>query len=176
MKCQCYDLCTMLKVLTIVIGVFFVFVIIFVVIAMQMPTQRNILTAVAREGDNTQVGTAIINFSQNQIVEGTALSHEEGSNIIQINESGIYQISYQLLGQQQTIGTFNFNAALLVNNTVLQDTLNESPIIRENTTNRMTLTSTVILRLEAGDILQLSGLSIEDIIYNEARIDIEKIG
>lgn len=171
-----YNVCTMLKVLTIITGIFFIFVVILITVFSQIPEQRNILTAIAQEGDNTQVGNAIINFSQNQIVEGNALSHEEGSNIIRIMESGIYQISYQLLGEEQTIGTFNFNAALLVNNSVLEDTLNESPILRENIANRMTLTSTVILRLEAGDILQLGGLSIEDIIYNMARIDIEKIG
>ena len=39
----------------------------------------------------------------------------------------------------------------------------------------MTLTSTVILQLNQGDILKLVGLSIEDIIYENARIDIEKI-
>ena len=41
--------------------------------------------------------------------------------------------------------------------------------------NRLTLTSTVILRLEEGDVLKLQGVSIEDILYNRARIDIEKI-
>ena len=40
----------------------------------------------------------------------------------------------------------------------------------------MTLTSTVILRLEAGDILNLGAVSIEDVTYPRARIDIEKIG
>lgn len=40
----------------------------------------------------------------------------------------------------------------------------------------MTLTSTVILRLQQGDVLKLNGVSIEDIIYDNARIDIEKIG
>ena len=40
----------------------------------------------------------------------------------------------------------------------------------------MTLTSTVILRLQTGDILKLNGVSIEDIVYENARIDIEKIG
>ena len=40
-------------------------------------------------GDNTQVGNAIINFSQNQIIEGDALSHTQGSSEIMINEDGI---------------------------------------------------------------------------------------
>ena len=70
---------------------------------------------------------------------------------------------------------FNFNAIILKNNTALDNTLNQSPIIRENTSNRMTLTSTVILRLNSGDIIQLGGLSIEDILYDRARFDIEKI-
>ena len=63
-------------------------------------------------GDNTQVGNAIINFSQNQIVEGDALSHTQGSSEIMINEDGIYQISYSLTGVGQDIGRFNFSAIL----------------------------------------------------------------
>ena len=137
---------------------------------------KNILVAVAEPGDNTTLGTTDIKFSRNEIVEGTALSHEEGSSIININEAGIYQISYQLYGVQDTTGTFNFNAVLLVNNTALNDTFNQSPVIRNSTSNRMTLTSTVILRLNSGDTLQLQGVSIEDIRYDNARIDIEKIG
>ena len=136
----------------------------------------NILVAIAEPGDNTTLGTTDIKFSRNEIVEGTALSHEEGSSIININEAGIYQISYQLYGVQDTTGTFNFNAVLLVNNTALNDTFNQSPVIRNSTSNRMTLTSTVILRLNSGDTLQLQGVSIEDIEYENARIDIEKIG
>ena len=128
-------------------------------------------------GDNTTVGNAIINFSENQIVEGNALSHTPGSNEIMINEDGIYQISYQLDGVDQTVGRFNFNAILLVNNVPQNDTLNEGPVLDENiVNNRYTLTATVILRLSAGDILQLGGLSLEDVTYPAARIDIEKIG
>lgn len=129
-----------------------------------------------KHGDNTQTGTTTIRFSRNNIVEGTALSHIEGSDEIQINETGIYQISYQLYGITETTGTFNFNAVLLVNDIAIEDTFNQSPVLRNNIGgNRMTLTATVILRLEAGDILKLNGVSIEDISYNNARIDIEKI-
>lgn len=127
-------------------------------------------------GDNTQLGTTSIKFSQNSIVEGNALSHTEGSDEIQVNETGIYQVSYQLYGVQDVTGTFNFNAVLLVNGTALNDTFNQSPVIRNSTGNRMTLTSTVILRLNSGDTLELQGVSIEDIRYDNARIDIEKIG
>ncbi len=140
---------------------------------MSMP---NILVAIARPGDNTTVGTTAIKFSENNIVEGTAISHTEGSDEININETGIYQVSYQLFGVQDVTGTFNFNAVLLVNNMPLNDTFNQSPVIRNSTSNRMTLTSTVILRLNAGDVLKLEGVSIEDIRYDNARIDIEKIG
>ena len=45
----------------------------------QMP---NILVAVARPGDNTTLGTTSIRFSQNEIVEGTAISHQPGSDEI----------------------------------------------------------------------------------------------
>ncbi len=93
-----------------------------------------------------------------------------------INEDGIYQISYQLEGIAKSTGTFNFNAILLVNGTPISDTLNEGPVIVENiSNNRITLTSTVILKLNAGDVLQLGGLSQENITYPTARIDIEKI-
>ncbi len=119
-------------------------------------------------------GTTTIKFSQNEILEGNAISHELGSDEILINETGIYQISYQIYGIKNIVGTFQFNAILIVNGTAINSTFNESPIIR-NSVNRMTLTSTVILRLNQGDILQLSGVSIEDITYQQARIDIEKI-
>ena len=136
---------------------------------------KNILTTIAVPGDNTQIGNAIIKFSQNEIVEGNAISHEPGSENILINEDGIYQISYQINGEQQTVGTFNFNAIILKNNTALDNTLNQSPIIRENTSNRMTLTSTVLLQLNAGDVLKLQGISVDDIRYANARIDIKKV-
>ena len=167
----------------IIIGIFIalillliaVFVIVIVVNNNNM-SMPNILVAIARPGDNTTVGTTTIKFSENNIVEGTAISHTEGSDEININETGIYQVSYQLFGVQDVTGTFNFNAVLLVNNTPLNDTFNQSPVIRSSTSNRMTLTSMVILRLETGDVLKLEGVSIEDITYENARIDIEKIG
>lgn len=128
-------------------------------------------------GDNTGTGDVIINFSENQIVEGNAISHDLGSSEIKINEDGIYQISYQLDGNTKTSGRFNFNAILVVNGIPQFDTLNEGPVIVEDIiNNRYTLTSTVILKLNAGDILQLEGLSQENITYPNARIDIEKIG
>ncbi len=171
-NCQKNKLCKILFSLLIVYMIAIIFIL---AIFLNQEQQKSILTATAQNEDNTQVGTAIIRFSQNQIVEGNALSHEEGSDTIFINETGIYQISYQLYGERQTIGTFNFNAVLLVNDVVLENTLNETPILRDNVVNRMTLTSTVILQLNAGDRLQLGALSIEDIIYTRARIDIEKI-
>mgnify|MGYP005793436189 FL=1 len=128
-------------------------------------------------GDNSEVGNVVINFSENQIVEGNAISHNPGSSEIRINEDGIYQISYQLDGNTTTSGRFNFNAILVINNIPQFDTLNEGAVIVEDIiNNRYTLTSTVILRLTSGDILQLEGLSQENITYPNARIDIEKIG
>lgn len=110
-------------------------------------------------------------------MEGTALSHTPGSSEIMINKDGIYQISYSLSGVGDDIGRFNFNAILSVNGTPLSDTLNEGPVINaSNFNNRETRTATVILRLNAGDVLQLNGLSQENITYTNARIDIEKIG
>lgn len=128
-------------------------------------------------GDNTGTGDVIINFSENQIVEGNAISHDPSSSEIKINEDGIYQISYQLDGVDQGSKRMNFNAILLVNSVPQFDTLNEGAVIVEDIiNNRYTLTSTVILKLNAGDILQLEGLSQENITYPNARIDIEKIG
>lgn len=128
-------------------------------------------------GDNSEVGNVVINFSENQIVEGNAISHNPGSSEIRINEDGIYQISYQLDGNTTTSGRFNFNAILVINNIPQFDTLNEGAVIVEDIiNNRYTLTSTVILRLTSGDILQLEGLSQENITYPNARIDIEEIG
>ena len=59
----------------------------------------------------------------------------------------------------------------------LTETLNEGTVLSETiVNNRYTLTSTVILRLSVGDILQLGTLSLENVTYPNARIDIEKIG
>ncbi len=172
MCCDCKS--TIYKWLVIITIIFIIFGIISIVI-INNQKETNILTAIAESGDNTQVGNAIIKFSKNDIQQGNAITHTEGTDVININEEGIYQISYQLYGVSEVIGTFNFNAILLVNNTPLQDTLNESPVLTDNYPNRMTLTSTVILKLNSGDILQLGGLSLEEITYQRARIDIEKI-
>ena len=172
MCCGCSNI---IKAITIVLILIVIILLVINIVSNNMENP-NILVAIARPGDNTTLGTTTINFSINDIVEGTALSHEEGTSIININKTGIYQISYQLYGVQDTTGTFNFNAVLLLNGTALNDTFNQSPIIRNSTENRMTLTSTVILRLNEGDKLELQGVSIEDIRYDNARIDIEKIG
>ena len=172
MCCGCSNI---IKAITIVLILLFIILLVINIVSNNMENS-NILVAIARPGDNTTLGTTTINFSINDIVEGTALSHEEGTSIININKTGIYQISYQLYGVQDTTGTFNFNAVLLLNGTALNDTFNQSPVIRNSTGNRMTLTSTVILRLNSGDTLELQWVSIEDIRYDNARIDIEKIG
>lgn len=175
MCCE-YNFFNIIKIITIFVILLLIIALVVVVVYQTNQNMPNILVATAQNGDNETQGTTTIRFSRNNIVEGNALSHEEGSDEININENGIYQISYQLYGVQDVTGTFNFNAILLVNNQALQDTFNESPVIRNSTSNRMTLTSTVILRLQAGDILKLSGVSIENITYQNARIDIEKIG
>ena len=69
----------------------------------------------------------------------------------------------------------NINCVLLINNIALENTFNEGPILRQNIENRMTLSGTVILKLNAGDKLKLQAATIEDITYSRARIDIEKI-
>lgn len=151
-----------------------VLIIIFIPLAM-MPEQKNILTTTASTGDNPEVGTTTIKFSKNDIVLGNALSHVDRSDEININETGVYQISYQLYGTLESSGTFNINCLLLVNNTALETTFNEGPVLKQNVNNRMTLSGTVILKLNAGDILKLQAVTIEDITYPRARIDIEKI-
>ena len=178
--CCCHNVCKTIKVLSIINFIIVISILIFflIVIINNGNMNKDILVVVARSDDNTQVGNAIINFGENQINEGTALSHQEGTSQININESGIYQISYQLEGIDQGTSTrFNFNAILLVNNMPLTETLNEGAVLSETiVNNRYTLTSTVILKLSVGDILQLGTLSLENVTYPNARIDIEKIG
>lgn len=160
-----------------------IFALIFITIALiifitftNQQDNKDILVAIGTSEDNTGEGNVIINFGTNEIVEGSALTHNPGSNEILINENGIYQISYQLTGVDQGSGRFNFNASLIVNGIPVTNTLNEGPVLSEDiVNNRYTLTSTVILRLNEGDILQLGGLSLEDVAYQNARIDIEKI-
>ena len=170
MKIKC-NICNILPVILAIL-----ILIITIIITNNNPQQqKSILSLIAVPGDNTTVGTTIIKFSKNEIEIGTAMTHTVGSDTININESGIYQISYQIFGERQTFGTYNFNAVILVNGVVLDDTQNETPILKDNVINRMTKTSTVILRLNAGDTLQLGTITVEDIIFDRARIDIEKI-
>ena len=175
MCCEFDNLCKIMTIIIILILIISIIGIILITINNDRQEPKNILVAIANPGDNTTLGFTTIKFSENKIIEGTALLHEEGSDEIRINESGIYQISYQLFGQKEGAGSFNFNAVLLVNDQTIEDTFNEGPVLEDVVNNRLTLTSTVILRLEAGDVLQLQGVSIEDILYNRARIDIEKI-
>ena len=178
MCCECNNVFKITKISLLIILIFGIIAItIFITINNNNGAQKSILTAIAKNGDNTAIGNATIRFSENRIIEGSAIEHEEGSDEIKINEDGIYQISYQLDGNTKTSGRFNFNAILVVNGIPQFDTLNEGPVIVEDIiNNRYTLTSTVILKLNAGDILQLEGLSQENITYPNARIDIEKIG
>ena len=164
-----------LKCMCIIISIIVV-VLFFVAIIINNQNQtKDILVAIAVDGDNTQLGTTTIKFSQNEIIEGDALTHLEGSDTISVSETGIYQISYQLFGIKEGAGSFNFNAALLVNDMIIESTFNDGPVLEDLVNNRITLTSTVILRLNTGDTLKLAGISIEDIEYQKARIDIEKI-
>ena len=144
----------------IAIGITIIFLMVFIVVI------------IIFNNDNVEKETK---FSQNDIVVGNALTHEEGSDIISINETGIYQISYQLFGIKEGAGSFNFNAVLLVNDVPVESTFNDGPVLEDLVNNRLTLTSTVILRLNAGNTLKLAGISIEEITYEKARIDIEKI-
>lgn len=173
MNCEC-NFCKYAKIVSAIILI--VFFIILVIIISTNPSQpKNILTAIAKPGDNTTIGIATINFSDNEITEGTAITHDPGSNTININETGFYKISYQLFGRIEKAGTFNFNAIILVNDAGVTSTQNESPVLTDNVNNRMTLTSSFILKLNAGDTLKLQGFSLEDIIYDNARIDINKL-
>lgn len=175
MNCKCRQM-DIFKCIGISISILILIILVVIMIIVNNTNeQKDILTAIAVQGDNTQLGTTTIKFSQNDIVVGNALTHENGSDIISINETGIYQISYQLFGIKEGAGSFNFNAALLVNDIVVDSTFNDGPVLEDLVNNRITLTSTVILRLSAGDTLKLAGISIEDITYEKARIDIEKI-
>lgn len=173
MDCSCKPKKKLLC-LKILISILIFLVLIFLIFSLNKEN-KSILTAIAVEGDNTQLGTTTIKFSQNELVIGNALAHEQGSDAINVNKSGIYQISYQLFGIKEGRGSFNFNSALIVNDNVIDSTFNDGPVIEDLVNNRNTLTSTVILQLNEGDVLKLGGISIEDISYEKARIDIEKI-
>ena len=82
---------------------------------------------------------------------------------------------YQLFGIKEGAGSFNFNAVLLVNDVPVESTFNDGSVLEDLVNNRFTITSTVILRLDAVNTLKLAGISIKDITYEKARIDNEKI-
>lgn len=175
MNCS-YKLIEIIKLVKILIITISILIFILVsIILINESKEKDILTSIAVEGDNTQLGTTSIKFSKNDVVVGNALTHAEDSDTISINETGIYQISYQLFGIKEGGDSFNFNSVLLVNDMAVESTFNDGPVLKDIINNRITLTSTVILRLNADDTLKLSAISIEDIEYKKARIDIEKI-
>lgn len=175
MNCNCeFDKAIKCSIIFIV-SIIILAIIVLIIVLSNPNEQKDILTSIAIEGDNTQLGTATIKFSQNDILIGNALTHAKGSDTISINETGIYQISYQLFGIKEGAGSFNFNAVLLVDDVPVDSTFNDGPVLEELVNNRITLTSTVILRLNSGNTLKLAGVSIEDIEYQKARIDIEKL-
>ena len=175
MNCNCEFNKTIKCPIIFIVSIIILAIIVLIVILSNQNEQKDILTSIAIEGDNTQLGTTTIKFSQNEILVGSALTHEEESDTISINETGIYQISYQLFGIKEGAGSFNFNAVLSINDVPIDSTFNDGPVLEDLVNNRITLTSTVILRLNSGDTLKLLGVSIEDIEYKKARIDIEKI-
>lgn len=176
MYCNKYNICEMIKNISLLALIIIIIALVIFIIISNPADNKSILVSIATSGDNTGEGNIIVNFGTNEITEGNALSHTNGSNEILINENGIYQISYQLTGVNQGNERFNFNSVILVNGIPLNSTLNEGAVLSEDIiNNRYTLTSTVILKLNANDILQLGGLSLEDITYPNARIDIEKI-
>lgn len=176
MNCNKDNICKIIKNISLFALIFLIIALVIFIVIANPVDNKNILVSIATSGDNTGEGNIIVNFGTNEITVGNALSHTNGSNEIIINENGIYQISYQLTGVNQGNERFNFNSVILVNGIPLNSTLNEGAVLSEDIiNNRYTLTSTVILNLNANDILQLGGLSLEDITYPNARIDIEKI-
>ena len=176
MNCNKDIICEIIKNISLFALIFLIIALVIFIVIANPVDNKNILVSIATSGDNTGEGNIIVNFGTNEITVGNALSHTNGSNEIIINENGIYQISYQLTGVNQGNERFNFNSVILVNGIPLNSTLNEGAVLSEDIiNNRYTLTSTVILNLNANDILQLGGLSLEDITYPNARIDIEKI-
>lgn len=170
MKCKC----TIDSILPLFLAIL-ILIITIVIVNNNNKEQKSILSTIAVPGDNTEIGPTVIKFSKNEIEIGSAMTHTASSDTININESGIYQISYQVDGERQTPGTFNFNCILLVNGNPIDDTENETPILKDTFSNRMTNSSTVILKLNAGDTLSLGIFTIEEITYPKARMDIEKI-
>ena len=128
MNCSC-EIKGIIKCIAIFISIIMIISLIVVIIIINNENQqKDILTAIAVDGDNTQLGTTTIKFSQNDIIVGTALTHQEGSDTILVNETGIYQISYQLFGIKEGAGSFNFNAVLLVNVSTIDSTFNDGPV------------------------------------------------
>ena len=92
-------------------------------------------------------------------------------------EIGVAGLSYSKLSDDfKAEWNIDFdNVIILKNGATINETLNSSPVLTNDINNRYTLTSTVILSLNAGDVIQLGGTSLEDILYTDARMDIEKI-
>ena len=85
MNCSCKQM-DILKCIGVGISIIILIIlIVIVIIDSNINQKKEILTTIAVEGDNTQLGTTTIKFSQNDIVIGNVLTHEEGSDTISIN-------------------------------------------------------------------------------------------
>ena len=80
------------KIINCIIALLSILVIVMVVILAfnSNEQEKNILTAIANEGDNTQIGITTIKFSENEILIGNAISHIENTDTININENEYY--------------------------------------------------------------------------------------
>lgn len=136
---------------------------------------KSILASQVTKNDPFVRGFSPINFYANTIKVGNDITHEEGSTDFILNSPGIYQISYQVLGDLESSAQsrFQFSVAIEQDGSFLDTTESTSPLLDKP--NRMTLSNTLLVKVTNSSTIKLLGLSLENVKYTRATIYIVKI-
>ena len=135
---------------------------------------KSILASQVTTNDPFVRGFSPINFYANTIKVGNDITHEEGSTDFILNSPGIYQISYQVLGDLESSAQsrFQFSVAIEQDGSFLDTTESTSPLLDKP--NRMTLSNTLLVKVTNSSTIKLLGLSLENVKYTRATIYIVK--
>lgn len=151
--------------------ILFIWLLVFTIFYIVNIFNVDLLDAYNTASQNLGANTPLV-FAQNNVLTGSAISHIPGSTDIDLNESGIYKISYNV-----TLDSF----PTLVNPKVLNLTLDgvvvpgsETSVTLSALGNRATLSATVFVPVSGSGTIKLVNVTADTrILY--ANIVVEKV-
>ena len=150
-------------------------IIISIFITTLAPRRLDNLTAIntnVQEG-NTTIIPLVLN--ENRIQNGNNIEHFDTNSEIQINDPGVYLISYNVTGSLRTGGTpAEFSIGLYLDNVLIPDTLLNSLVIPSG--QETTLSNTTLVEVSnTPAFLTIQALATSSIIYQDISISVVKI-